>query len=45
MKKKIWLAVGALFLAFLIAGAVFCVLRPEYVREAVSILFENELPY
>ena len=43
-KTKIWVLAGLLMLLIVIAGSVFCVLRPDYVREAVQILFGNELP-
>ena len=42
--KKLWkrivLALASLFIA---VGLVFCLIRPAYVREAVQLLFKNEL--
>jgi uncharacterized membrane-anchored protein YhcB (DUF1043 family) len=42
-KKKIWACIGLAVVALVIIGAVFCVLRPDYVREAVQLLFSNEM--
>ena len=42
-KKKVWIAVGIVLSAVLITGIVFAVLRPHYTKEAVDILFKNEL--
>lgn len=44
-KKLILLIALAVVVLFVIIGCVFCVLRPDYVREALDILFKNELPY
>lgn len=43
MKRKIWAAIGILFLIFLIVGIVFCFIHPEYVREALDLLLKNEM--
>ncbi len=43
MRRKIWMAIGALFVIFLIVGIVFCFIHPDYVREALDLLFKNEM--
>lgn len=43
MKRKIWAVIAVLLVILLAAGVVFCIQRPEYVREAIEILFKNEL--
>lgn len=44
-KKLILLIAIALVVIFLIVGCIFCLKRPDFVREALDILFKNELPY
>ncbi len=43
MKKKLVKIAGMLISLFLIIGAACCILRPEYTKEALGILFENEI--
>lgn len=40
LKRKILIVA---LVVFLITGVYFCQKRPEYVKEAVDILFQNEL--
>lgn len=45
MKKTIVKIGISLLGLFLLVGIVSCILRPAYVREAVGILFQNELDF
>lgn len=42
-KREGWIIFGILLAVLLAVGIIFCILRPEYVREAMEILFKNEL--